>query len=342
MQEQTRKRLTLFARLWAIPMLLFIVLSVVAVIAGMDERKNLMGAAVVGIGVMLVLLLCQVIAAVVVRRWWCVVGGVIGVLVSIFVMLTSIVALGAGQYRPPVFSDEDEAADSIAVAETDSASFYYEEDQLMSRIVIPLPETSLRKAVGQWIDNKMGERYKGDKGDIEKMVEFYGKNHIDSLRNLRAEGVPDFAELCYDVDGEKLYDTEKAVTYQLTTTLDFGGPHPLTIVEAATFRKSDGRMLNWDAVPNGQLSNLRNLIREKLMNYFDVETHEELMEYLQGVDDVNQIPLPDNPPYMTETGFSFIYQQYEIAAYAMGMPNDTISFQRFKPYLVDWAQQLIP
>lgn len=45
---------------------------------------------------------------------------------------------------------------------------------------------------------------------------------------------------------------------------------------------------------------------------------------------------------MTEEGFAFIYQQYEIAAYAMGMPTDIISYQQVKPYLTEWAKELLP
>ena len=338
MQEQTRKRLTLFARLWAISMVLFIVLSVVAVIAGMDERKNLMGAAVVGTGVMLVLLLCQVIAAVVVRRWWCVVGGVIGVLVSIFVMLTSIVALGAGQYRPPKpFVDEEEMNEAA-----DTAFFSAEEEQLTCSIAVPIPEPDVRKAVGEWLDEYLSGSYRGDKDDIQALVDYYGKQHTDTLRSMRAEGVPDFAELCYDVDTEKLFETDKIVTYQLTITINFGGAHPLTQVMGASFSKDDGRRLKWDILRSGQESKLQSMISEKLMDYFNVKTQAELMEYLQGVDDIAHLPLPVTPLYMTNDGFVFIYQQYEIAAYAMGMPTETISYRQIKPYLTDWAKELVP
>ena len=43
-----------------------------------------------------------------------------------------------------------------------------------------------------------------------------------------------------------------------------------------------------------------------------------------------------------ENGVGFIYQQYEIAAYAMGMPNDTIPYERIKPFMTEWSKRLIP
>lgn len=124
MQETTKARLTVFARLWAIPMILFIVLAVVAAIAGMEERTNLMGVAVLGTVLMLIVQFCQLIAAIVVRRWWCVAGSVIGILISLFVMICAIVALAAGQYRPPAYAN-----DSIDVEVEDSAVFMEAEEQ---------------------------------------------------------------------------------------------------------------------------------------------------------------------------------------------------------------------
>jgi len=96
-----KSKLTVFARLWAVSMILFVVLSIAAVIAGMNNSVNWMGLAVVGTVLMLVVQLAQLVSAIVVRRWWCVAGAVIGVVVSVFVALCSIVALAAGQYRAP-------------------------------------------------------------------------------------------------------------------------------------------------------------------------------------------------------------------------------------------------
>ena len=86
MQESTKSRLIVFSRLWAVPMILFVLLAVAAVIAGMNEHKSWMGLAVVGTVVMLIVQVAQLVSAIVVRRWWCVAGAVIGVAVSIFLL----------------------------------------------------------------------------------------------------------------------------------------------------------------------------------------------------------------------------------------------------------------
>ena len=53
------------------------------------------------------------------------------------------------------------------------------------------------------------------------------------------------------------------------------------------------------------------------------------------------VPLPAWTPYPSEDGLVFTYQQYEIAAYAAGMPNFTIPFTDLLPYLTAEAKALL-
>lgn len=120
MKESTRSRLTVFSRLWAVSLVLFIVLCILAVIATMGEKTNMMGLAVVGFCLVFIVQLCQLITAFVVRRWWCAAGAFIGILISCFVLACAITALAAGQYRPPKTSEEavEEVADSALQVES--------------------------------------------------------------------------------------------------------------------------------------------------------------------------------------------------------------------------------
>ena len=115
MKESTRTRLTIFSRLWPISMVLFIGLCVVGVIACMDEQKNLMGVAALGAVLMFLVQLSQLVASFIIRRWWCVVGSIIGIVLSIFVWICSIVALAAGQYRPPVREESASISDIMLI-----------------------------------------------------------------------------------------------------------------------------------------------------------------------------------------------------------------------------------
>jgi hypothetical protein len=92
---------------------------------------------------------------------------------------------------------------------------------------------------------------------------------------------------------------------------------------------------------------LRNLIKEGLRSYFqdNQETpisDADLKDYLLYDASVDNLPLPQFPPYFTADGLAFVYQQYEIAPYAAGMPSFTIPYDDIRPLLTDEAACLIP
>ena len=117
MKESTRTRLTRFSRLWALSMGLCIGLCVVGVYACMTDRKTLMGIAAIGTILMFLAMLCQLVTSIIVRRWWCLVGTIIGISVSLSVWICSIVALAAGQYRPPVREEPNDTSYIVPVTD---------------------------------------------------------------------------------------------------------------------------------------------------------------------------------------------------------------------------------
>ena len=115
MKESTRKKLTIFSRLWAISMVLCIGMCIVGVIACMNEHRNLIGIAAIGTVLMFLIMLCQLVTSIITRRWWCLVGVIIGIALSIFVWVCSIVALAAGQYRPPVREEPNDISEIMLI-----------------------------------------------------------------------------------------------------------------------------------------------------------------------------------------------------------------------------------
>ncbi len=224
----------------------------------------------------------------------------------------------------------------------DTISFSQADEQMSCNIVALMPNEDVRQSVGKWLNAQLGNTYKSDMTDIQALVDYYGKSHADTLRRIYEDGVPDYAELSYDASMEQLFESDKVVTYRLTITLDLGGAHPTTREIGATFNKDDGKQLTWDIVRSDSQSQLRDFLRGMLRDYFNAKSDSELMESLQGLDNVANLPLPATPPYMTNEGFTFIYQQYEIAAYAAGMPSGVIPYERLKPCLTEYAQKLVP
>lgn len=340
MQESTRTKLTLFSRLWAVSMIAFTVLCIVAVIATMNENKDVMGIAVLGACAAFLVQLCHVITSVKVKRRWCVAGSVFGIVVSVFVSLCSVVALSAGQYRPPMPVNDEQAVVTELMA-GDSVTFSFAGSDVTSDIVAMVPEKSVRRAVSEWLEESLGGTFDGDKGDMQDVVGHYGNMYVDKLNSISSQGVPDYAELSYYARMDKIYETDKVVTYGLTIDIDMGGAHPLSKEMGATFSKADGKRLTWDnMVSKDGTTGMKNVVKGMLKDYFNAKTDTELMKSVQDVKNASSIPLPKTPPYMMENGFVVIYQQYEIAAYAAGMPSDTIPYKTMKPYLNDEVRKL--
>ncbi|MDE6438615.1 MAG: RsiV family protein, partial [Muribaculaceae bacterium] len=48
------------------------------------------------------------------------------------------------------------------------------------------------------------------------------------------------------------------------------------------------------------------------------------------------------PPYFMKDGVVFLYQQYEIACYAAGMPACVIPYSALLPFMTPAARELVP
>jgi hypothetical protein len=114
-----------------------------------------------------------------------------------------------------------------------------------------------------------------------------------------------------------------------------------------TFRKSDGRRFGTDMMCNLYSDDIHAIIKKGLMEYFSeyssesVNTDDELKEYILTDDNVDYLPLPRNTPYITEEGFVFTYQPYEISYYAAGMPTFTVPISKMKPLLTQTALKML-
>ena len=74
-------------------------------------------------------------------------------------------------------------------------------------------------------------------------------------------------------------------------------------------------------------------ISKKLEDSFEVANWKDLKECLILNDYEDKVPLPKNPPYLKGDTLMFVYQQYEIAAYAYGLPVAAIPLKDLKGML---------
>ena len=143
-----------------------------------------------------------------------------------------------------------------------------------------------------------------------------------------------------------LAETDSYITYFYRTHEYGGGAHGFTTEVGFTFRKSDGRQV--PLLANTDLPNLSAPIKEGVRRHFSGDaghllSDEALLEYLfaEEVSSLNHIPLPGNPPYLSNAGVVFNYTQYEIAPYSSGIIIFEIPFQDIRPFLTPEALELI-
>ena len=111
-----------------------------------------------------------------------------------------------------------------------------------------------------------------------------------------------------------------------------------------TFDAATGQRMGWNLIDTlASRPQLMELIIEQLNDYFaaDADDDEELqLEDWLLLDDTDasrplaeRLPLPSTPPALTEEGLQLVYQQYEIAPYAAGLPTCLIPYKRAKAVL---------
>jgi len=198
-------------------------------------------------------------------------------------------------------------------------------------------------------------RFDGDVDDARALGEYYGgkafadisaKAQADAderMADIRANadlteaervhavaGIPGWE---YDFKLKKVYETDRIAVFDSIEYIYLGGAHGGIGGDGAiTFDKEGGMRIRDFFVP-GAAAQMQDLLRRGLEEYFaeggdDVDLDEFL--FLEG----DRIPLPHWAPMPMETGLVLTYQQYEIAAYAAGMPSFTLSYEEVAPYLL--------
>ena len=179
--------------------------------------------------------------------------------------------------------------------------------------------------IREWMSEQLGGTYEGNMEDGAKMLDHY-KNEDMS---------------CYkDVKIKKLYETDRYVSYLYTQEGFAGGAHGWYLMQGQTFRKSDGRRIDYDIFRAELMDELADLVKDNIFTQY-FESNTEDMENLLTMENNDFFPLPQSAPIFREDGVEFVYQQYEIACYAAGMPACVISYDLLEPFLTQAGRWLV-
>lgn len=219
--------------------------------------------------------------------------------------------------------------------------------------------------IGSYEEERLFPDFEGDVSKTESLVTYYRDKALEAIGRLSQEDYDERVASIEENDGltdgqrKEILDempgweyefnllkdreTEQYVVFISQDYVYLGGAHGGIIGRGGlTFGKKDGALVEQFLDPACRDA-IQPLLRKGLSQYFsdnDMEvTPEELDNYLfleTGV-----VPFPAWTPYPSEDGLVFTYQQYEIAAYAAGMPEFTIPFADLLPYLTPEAKALV-
>lgn len=142
----------------------------------------------------------------------------------------------------------------------------------------------------------------------------------------------------YEASINKVAVGGKYIVFEQSNYIYMGGAHGgVSGGGSMTFRKSDGKLLR-SVIDRGEWLSMQTLLHNGLKTYFEECGDEQGMEYLFV--DADSIPLPVWEPSLCDSGVVFVYQQYEIAPYAVGMPTFTVPYEQIIEFLTPDALEL--
>lgn len=278
---------------------------------------------------------------------------------AILGMMAIISCNNKGQTRPADNKDSvtvdtivpetghDVRTDSL---KTDTLFYSKEEGKFRFNLAADYPvegSDTLVKVVREFVNDFLGGAYDGPLDDGQAMIKKNGEimygNFVEMCGDADLEEV---LELYYYKSVEKGYETNAFITFMTMGGQYTGGLHGIGFETGVTFSKTNGKTFGYDMMKGTDSPEFKRFIKEGLRKFFSTEGQEamsdddllqELVSYSGSID---ELPLPDSEPYLTEKGVTFIYQPYEISYYAAGKPEFTIPYDAIKPYLTAQAIEL--
>ena len=219
--------------------------------------------------------------------------------------------------------------------------------------------------LGTYEENRLFPAFDGRADDTDALMEYYRSKALEAIGKQaqedydervasieendgltdeeRAEILSDMPGWEYDFSLLKNRETDRYVVFLSEDYVYLGGAHGGIIGRGGlTFDKKEGLLVERFLDP-ACLDAIQPLLRKGLTDYFkdgDMEITPEELDNVLFLES-GTIPFPAWTPFPGENGLVFTYQQYEIAAYAAGMPNFTIPYDEILPYLTPEAKLLI-
>lgn len=255
---------------------------------------------------------------------------------------------------------EQDSVQQTAAFATDSIAYCEQKDSTLKCSVVvdyPSGDDSLSVGVRRYVAGELARLFlptmqeeeepaavfKGTKEDGKALVDFYGKLNFGYLKSQYAE-LKDFgiAGLSYDLSIRKTYETDRYLTYETSCYVFLGGAHGSAVCRPVNIVKATGKVLA-ATVDTLKQKALQPILRRGVKEYISKAENRKIKDRdLQNMLFVEHgiIPLPATVPVLTPEGLRFVYQQYEIGPYALGMVEFTVPYADVKSCLTKEAAEL--
>lgn len=281
-------------------------------------------------------------------------------LVAAGMALMALAGCKSGPAKSGTAAAEQDSVQQTAAFVTDSIAFCEQKDSTLKCSVVvdyPSGDDSLSVGVRRYVAGELARLFlptmqeedepaavfKGTKADGKALVDFYGKLNFGYLKSQYAE-LKDFgiAGLSYDLSIRKTYETDCYLTYETSCYVFLGGAHGSAVCRPVNIVKATGKVLA-ATVDTLKQKALQPILRRGVKEYISKAENRKIKDRdLQNMLFVEHgiIPLPATVPVLTPKGLRFVYQQYEIGPYALGMVEFTVPYADVKSCLTKEAAEL--
>lgn len=281
-------------------------------------------------------------------------------LVAAGMALMALAGCKSGPAKSGTAAAEQDSVQQTAAFVTDSIAFCEQKDSTLKCSVVvdyPSGDDSLSVGVRRYVAGELARLFlptmqeedepatvfKGAKEDGKALVDFYGKLNFGYLKSQYAE-LKDFgiAGLSYDLSIRKTGETDRYLTYETSCYVFLGGAHGSAVCYPVNIVRSTGKVLA-ATVDTLKQKALQPILRRGVKEYISKAENRKIKDRdLQNMLFVEHgiIPLPATVPVLTPEGLRFVYQQYEIGPYALGMVEFTVPYADVKSCLTKEAAEL--
>lgn len=281
-------------------------------------------------------------------------------LVAAGMALMALAGCKSGPAKSGTAAAEQDSVQQTAAFATDSIAFCEQKDSTLKCSVVvdyPSGDDSLSVGVRRYVAGELARLFlptmqeeeepaavfKGTKEDGKALVDFYGKLNFGYLKSQYAElkdlGI---AGLSYDLSIRKTGETDRYLTYETSCYVFLGGAHGSAVCYPVNIVRSTGKVLA-ATVDTLKQKALQPILRRGVKEYISKAENRKIKDRdLQNMLFVEHgiIPLPTTVPVLTPEGLRFVYQQYEIGPYALGMVEFTVPYADVKSCLTKEAAEL--